>query len=77
MSNTRFYNDSVRIQNQLDVLTYAGRYALNVPGPGDKMIFEGFRLFTSDMVVVKESRTKVFAPSLAREETMLYVKESL
>ena len=39
MSNTRFYNDSVRIQNQLDVLTYAGRYALNVPGPGDKIPF--------------------------------------
>jgi hypothetical protein len=37
MSFTRFHDDPYRTQKQISESTYAGRYALNVPGPGDKL----------------------------------------
>lgn len=40
MSFTRFHDDEVRIEKQLEEMTYAGRYQLNVPGPGADMPFQ-------------------------------------
>ena len=40
MSFTRFHDDDARIEKQLEELTYAGRYQLNVPGPGANMPFQ-------------------------------------
>ena len=34
MAFTRFHDDPVRIIKELDIATYSGRYALNVPGNG-------------------------------------------
>jgi hypothetical protein len=39
MSFTRFHDDPCRIQKQLQEMTGPGRYALNVPGNGDKPCF--------------------------------------
>jgi hypothetical protein len=39
MSFTRFHDDPYRIQKQISESSYAGRYALNVPGPGDRLPF--------------------------------------
>lgn len=39
MSLTRFNDDPARIAKRLDQSTFAGRYALDVPGPGDMMPF--------------------------------------
>ena len=35
MSFTRFYDDPIRIVKQVEQSSFAGKYALNVPGPGD------------------------------------------
>jgi hypothetical protein len=40
MSFTRFHDDDVRIETQLEKMTYAGRYQLNVPGQGVNMPFQ-------------------------------------
>ena len=39
MSFTRFHDDKSRIEKQLQELTGAGRYMMNVPGPGNKPCF--------------------------------------
>ena len=39
MSFTRFHDDPARIKKQLEESTFAGRYALNMPGPGDNLPF--------------------------------------
>ena len=39
MACSRYNNDPNRIEKQNAILTYAGRYALDVPGPGDNMNF--------------------------------------
>ncbi len=39
MSFTRFHDDPARIKKSLEESTYAGRYALNTPGPGDNLPF--------------------------------------
>jgi hypothetical protein len=39
MSFTRFHDDESRIKKQLHESSFAGRYALNVPGPGMDMPF--------------------------------------
>ena len=36
---TRFHDDKLRIQKQLQESTGPGRYALNVPGPADKQYY--------------------------------------
>jgi hypothetical protein len=40
MSFTRFHDDEVRINQQLKVLTFQGRYQLAVPGQGASMPFQ-------------------------------------
>jgi hypothetical protein len=40
MSFTRFHDDDVRIINQVDKMTYAGRYQLDTPGQGSVMPFQ-------------------------------------
>ena len=39
MSFTRFHDDKSRIEKQLQEMTGAGRYMMNVPGPGNKPCF--------------------------------------
>jgi hypothetical protein len=39
MSFTRFHDDPQRIQKQVDESSFAGRYALDTPGPGIAMPF--------------------------------------
>lgn len=39
MSFTRFHDDPYRIQKQVSESTFAGRYSLNTPGPGDNLPF--------------------------------------
>ena len=39
MAFTRFHDDNSRIEKQLQELMGAGRYMMNVPGPGDKPCF--------------------------------------
>jgi hypothetical protein len=39
MAFTRFHDDPVRIQKQLDESTFAGRYQLNTPGQGTQLPF--------------------------------------
>jgi hypothetical protein len=39
MSFTRFHDDPARIQKQLEIDTYLGRYQLDVPGPGEHVPF--------------------------------------
>ena len=39
MSFTRFYDDPIRIRNQVESSSYAGRYALNTPGQGLQLPF--------------------------------------
>lgn len=39
MAFTRFHDDPARIQKQLQVSTYLGRYQLNRPGPGINLPF--------------------------------------
>lgn len=39
MACSRYSNDRGRIEKRNDISTYAGRYALDVPGPGDQMKF--------------------------------------
>jgi hypothetical protein len=39
MSNTRYNNDQGRIEKKNTISTFAGRYALDTPGPGDSMPF--------------------------------------
>jgi len=39
MAFTRFHDDPVRIQKQLQESTYLGRYQLNTPGPGIHLPF--------------------------------------
>ena len=34
MAQTRFNNDEVRIQKELEISSFEGRYALTTPGPG-------------------------------------------
>jgi|TARA_B100001287_G_scaffold235848_1_gene208139 hypothetical protein len=40
MSFTRFHDDDLRIEKQLEQQTYIGRYQLNVPGQGATMPFQ-------------------------------------
>lgn len=40
MSFTRFYDDEIRIQKQLQQQTFPGRYRINVPGQGSSMPFQ-------------------------------------
>ena len=40
MSFTRFHDDEVRIQKQLEQQTFIGRYQLDVPGMGSSMPFQ-------------------------------------
>jgi hypothetical protein len=40
MAFTRFHDDPVRIQKQIDESTFSGRYMLNRPGPGINMPFQ-------------------------------------
>lgn len=40
MSFTRFHDDNIRIQKQLEEMTYAGRYQLDTPGQGSSMPFQ-------------------------------------
>ena len=40
MSFTRFHDDEIRIQKQLQQQTYSGRYQLDVPGQGASMPFQ-------------------------------------
>ena len=37
MAFTRFHDDPIRIQKQLDESTFSGRYMLNTPGQGIDM----------------------------------------
>jgi hypothetical protein len=39
MSFTRFHDDDARIKKQLQESTFAGRYQLNAPGPGENLPF--------------------------------------
>ena len=39
MSNTRYNNDHGRIEKKNAISTFAGRYALDTPGPGETMPF--------------------------------------
>lgn len=39
MSFTRFHDDPYRMRKQVEESSFAGKYALNTPGPGDKMPF--------------------------------------
>ena len=39
MSFTRFHDDPARIRKQTEESSFAGKYALNTPGPGDKIPF--------------------------------------
>ena len=39
MSFTRFHDDPIRIQKQLQESSFAGRYMLNAPGPGAELPF--------------------------------------
>jgi hypothetical protein len=39
MSFTRFHDDPIRIRNQVESSSYAGRYALNTPGQGLQLPF--------------------------------------
>jgi hypothetical protein len=39
MAFTRFHDDSARIKKQVEDSSFAGRYMLNVPGPGDRLPF--------------------------------------
>jgi hypothetical protein len=39
MSFTRFKDDDVRIQKQMEQMTFIGRYQMDVPGPGVDMPF--------------------------------------
>lgn len=39
MSFTRFHDDPARIRKQVEESSFAGKYALNTPGPGDKLPF--------------------------------------
>jgi hypothetical protein len=39
MSFTRFHDDPHRIRKQVAESSFAGKYALNTPGPGDKLPF--------------------------------------
>ena len=39
MALTRFHDDPVRIEKQLQISTYLGRYQLNRPGPGINLSF--------------------------------------
>jgi hypothetical protein len=39
MAFTRFHDDVGRIKKRLDISSFSGRYAINTPGPGDKMQF--------------------------------------
>ena len=39
MSFTRFHDDPHRIQKQYEESSFAGRYMLNVPGPGEELPF--------------------------------------
>lgn len=39
MSFTRFHDDPNRMRKQVDESSFPGKYALNTPGPGDKMPF--------------------------------------
>ena len=40
MSFTRFHDDEIRIQKQLQQQTYSGRYQIDVPGQGSSMPFQ-------------------------------------
>ena len=40
MAFTRFYDDPLRISKRLEESTFAGRYQLDMPGPGVDMPFE-------------------------------------
>ena len=40
MSFTRFHDDDLRIEKQLEQQTFIGRYQLDVPGPGATMPFQ-------------------------------------
>lgn len=40
MSFTRFHDDDLRIEKQLEQMTFIGRYQLDVPGPGASMPFQ-------------------------------------
>ena len=40
MSFTRFHDDEIRIQKQLQQQTYPGRYQIDVPGQGSSMPFQ-------------------------------------
>ena len=40
MAFTRFHDDDVRIEKQLEQQTYVGRYQLDVPGQGVNMPFQ-------------------------------------
>tara|TARA_B100000902_G_C27243771_1_gene881437 strand:- start:1013 stop:1375 length:363 start_codon:yes stop_codon:yes gene_type:complete len=40
MSFTRFHDDEIRIQKQLQQQTYPGRYQIDVPGQGASMPFQ-------------------------------------
>lgn len=37
MSSTRIRNDPVRIQKEMDIFTFGGKYMLDVPGPGNQL----------------------------------------
>ena len=39
MSFTRFHDDPARIRKQTEESSFAGKYMLNTPGPGDKLPF--------------------------------------
>jgi len=41
MAFTRFHDDPLRIQKQVDESTFSGRYMLNTPGQGIHMPFQG------------------------------------
>lgn len=41
MAFTRFHDDPIRIQKQVDESTFSGRYMLNTPGQGIQMPFQG------------------------------------
>ena len=37
MATTRIRNDPIRIQKEMDIFTYPGKYNIDVPGPGVQM----------------------------------------
>ena len=39
MTQTRFSNDEVRMQKELEISSFEGRYALTTPGPGINITF--------------------------------------